>query len=342
MVSMLGFGGIRLGRVSEATAKRLLNEALDRGINFFDTAAVYGDSEDKVGAALHRRRGECIIASKAYNRDGRGFTKHLNESLRKLRTDHIDLYQLHDISRPEDWNQITAPKGMIEAAQRAQRQGKFRFLGVSGHEPKLLMRAMRLGIFDTVQVGYSPVNLAPEGTVLPLAQKLDMGVINMKPLAGGELVVRPHRTAGRGEVSAPQALNFCWSNPAISVVIPGTWQFGELRQNVAAARRWRKLTPAQRERLVRCAGQLGKDFCRGCGYCLPCPEKIDIPAALRLLGQVRRYKEDWDTMHRARRGYGKLERTIDHCIDCGRCERHCPYGLPIRKYLAEAQQRLGG
>ena len=197
--------------------------------------------------------------------------------------------------------------------------------------------------FEAIMLSYNVLNdeLVDE-EILPLAKENDLGVIVMKPLAGGALTAKPD-DSGSGAVgaegvgiTATQALRFVLANDAVTVAIPGMTNIGELEENVAVGESFRGLTEEEKAELREAAEVLGKDFCRGCGYCQPCPQGVRIPIILRHAGYYSRYGlVDW-----AKGRYRMVEVKADACIECGKCEEKCPYDLPIIEKLKEAHAWL--
>lgn len=327
-VRSLGLGGIPVRDRDWDTALEVVRLALDRGIDFIDTARGYGDSEAKIGAAVGARRRQVYLASKTPARDAAGARRDLLTSLRELRTDYLDLYQLHGVDEKEDLERCLAPGGALEALQQAQQAGEVRFIGITGHNPRLLQEALKTGAFDTVMV---PVNILDrfifnaEETLLPLARELDVGVIAMKPLGGG-VIKEP-----------PLALRYTLSQ-AVDIAIPGMGTVAELEENIQIAGAFQPLTAAEYEGLVREVKALGREVCRQCGYCLPCPEGINIREVFRLEGMYDRYERKRE----AQALYRELPVLPKACVRCGTCEKRCPYDLPIRDKLVRAAAKLGG
>jgi len=205
-VSVIGFGAIKLPQISEKQASEVLNLALDLGINFIDTARNYGDSERKIGMALRKRRDEFYIATKTAARTYEGAMRDLETSLRELRTDHIDLWQLHNVSDLENWEAVMAPGGALEAAQQAKEEGKVDHIGISIHRAlDVMKKAITCGKFETIMVLYNPLDEENTGSeIIPLAHKHGVGVIAMKPLSGGKLTLSLSDEERREETSPLQ------------------------------------------------------------------------------------------------------------------------------------------
>lgn len=325
-VRCLGLGGIPVRDRSWDESQAVLRRALKLGINFIDTARGYGDSEAKIGAALADRRASVYLASKTPERTAAGARADLARSLAELKTDYLDIYQLHGVDEEEDLERCLKPDGALAALKEAQRQGKIRFIGITSHNPGLLRKALVTGEFDTVMV---PVNILDrfifnaEERLLPLARELGIGIIAMKPLAGG-VIKEPSK-----------ALRYTLSQ-AVDVVIPGMGTVAEVNENVRLASEFSPLTPEEYEDLVREVKALGNEVCRQCGYCLPCPEGINIREVFRLEGMFDRYERKRE----AQELYGELTVKTEACVRCGQCETKCPYDLPIREKLVKAGDKL--
>ncbi|MGB9847437.1 MAG: aldo/keto reductase, partial [Desulfotomaculales bacterium] len=194
-VSLIGFGGIPIQRVNNEAAAVVLQAALAAGINFFDTARGYTDSEEKFGLVLGKGGLHPVIATKSMARTREEMAADIERSLKNLQVDYIDLYQLHNVRSREDLRQVLAPDGALAALREAQAAGKVRHVGITGHVVDVLAEAVQTGEFETVQFPFNAVEREGAARLLPLAEKLDMGVIVMKPLAGGAL--RPVRLALR-------------------------------------------------------------------------------------------------------------------------------------------------
>lgn len=339
-LSVIGFGAIKLPRISKEESGKLLHSALDKGINFIDTADCYGDSEEKIGLALKGRRKEFYLATKVDERDAQGVRAKLERSLKRLRTDWIDLLFFHDV-RGSEYEKIFQIGGM-EELEKAQQEGKIRAIGISIHGSFTLMRqAIECGAFAALMVAYSALDedrLTAE--LLPLAAAKGVGLIAMKPLAGGRLGDLP--SAGwdkklfKGESPAQIALRYVISNPYITCSIPGMMSLLELEENWQVGQRPRDLSLAELKKFMEIAATAGKGFCRNCGYCLPCPEGIPIPDILRFENYYLHYGlKDW-----AKYQYKALKINALSCSNCELCLSRCPFGVPIPSGLKIAHQIL--
>lgn len=339
-ISVIGFGAIKLPLLSQKECEVLLNKAIDGGINFVDTADCYGDSEEKIGLALKGRRKEFYLSTKIDERDGIGVRNKLERSLRRLRTGWIDLVLFHDV-RGSEYDRIF-DSGGLEALEEARREGKILEIGISIHQSLPIMRgAIESGAFSTLMVAYSAFDedrLA--GELLPMAHTMGLGLIAMKPLAGGRLTGAPsvptRKRPIQGESLAQMSLRYVLSNPNITCAIPGMTELHELEENLQVGRELRELTIEEVKSLMECVGKAGKGFCRNCGYCLPCPEGIPIPDIFRIEGYWSRYNlKGW-----AREQYRSLAVKADACSGCEQCLEACPYGVAIPEKLRTAHETL--
>jgi len=317
MVSELGFGGIPITRLELNEAADLVRHCFDQGVNFFDTAHAYRDSEAKIGAGLAGVRDKVYLATKSMVRDAKGATENLEESLRHLRTETIDLFQFHNLYKPEMLEQILAPGGAYGALDKARDQGKVRHLGFSSHNIDAAIAACRTGLFATVQIPFNFVEHDPADKLFGVARERDMGIIAMKPLGGGML--------GRAE------LCFGFLRQYQDVVpIAGVQSRDEIDEIVEIYRAGRPLSQAGREEIERIKAELGGKFCHRCGYCQPCPEGVNIPLVLLFKSQTKRFPIQF-----ALERNQEVMKTAEGCAQCGECEAKCPYELPIPELIKE-------
>lgn len=323
-VTAISFGALPIQRHTMADAAPVLTAALDAGINFIDTARAYSDSEEKIGQHIAARRSEYYLATKSMARDKAGMAKDIDISLSQMKTDYIDLYQIHNIKAQQDFDAVMAPGGALEALQEAQQAGKIGHIGVTGHSLPLLIEAVKTNHFSTVQVPFNFIETGALDELFPLAKSLDVGRIVMKPLGGGQ--VR----------SVDLALRFLLEHD-ISVAIPGMDKVEQIAQNIAPAQRFQALTAEEKLILKAEAEQIGPNFCRRCGYCLPCVAGIDIPTMFIFHLQYACYGLE-DAIPKR---YAALQAKASDCIECGACEARCPYDLPIRDRLKQVARDLG-
>ncbi len=340
-VSVISFGAIKLPRIGGRECAVLLNRALDGGINFIDTADCYGDSEEKIGQALSKRRREFYLSTKVDERDGPGVRAKLERCLRRLRTDSIDLLLFHDV-RGDEYERIFDHGGM-EELKKARKEGKIVHIGISIHNSLSMMkRAIESDEFSVLMVAYSALDEDRlTADLLPLASARKVGVIAMKPLAGGKLGFTPSDwdAARFGEESPAQiAIRYVLLNRNVTCAIPGMMAMNELDENLRVGQIPRRLSPEQIKAFMEISARAGKGFCRNCGYCLPCPEGISIPDVFRFENYHRYYGlKDW-----ARAQYRALARDARACSECGGCIEKCPYGVPVPSNLKSAHKVLTG
>jgi len=310
-VSRVGMGGIPLTRPTEADAADLVRRAVELGVTFFDTARGYGDSEKRLGMGLKGRRGEVVIATKG----GAKALEQIEESLRQLQTDYIDVWQFHGVNT-ESAYEFVMTQGPYEQAQQALRDGKIRHLGLTSHTPDVAARAVESGDYETVQF---PLNLLyPEAIerLAPAAKEHDVGLIGMKPFAGGRLD------------NANLAIRYLLQFDNI-VPDPGIEKPEEIEEIVGIVNSgaW-DLTAEDQQAIERTREKVGTVFCRRCGYCSPCPEGVAIVPLMNVDILAELWDPEWF--------FSFIEEPIASaakCIDCGACEEKCPYNLPIREMI---------
>ncbi len=301
------FGALPVQRASMDEAVKILRKALDGGINFLDSARGYSDSEEKIGAALSSRRGEFFIATKTPAKNGIELKKDLETSLGKLKTDHIDVYQFHNpgfVPQPGD------ETGLYDAALEVKAQGKIRFIGISNHRLTVAREAVESGLYDTLQFPFSYLSTEEEIGLTKLCAEKNVGFIAMKALSGGLIT----------DIFAAQA----WMAQFANVVpIWGIQRESELDELFQAMKQIGGITPEQQAKIVKDRSELGGEFCRGCGYCLPCPAEIPINTAARIsLLMTRAPVAGFLT-----EDFQKTMSKIENCQRCGHCTSGCPYNL---------------
>jgi len=317
-VSRVGFGGIPIQRLTEGEAVKVVQRCLDLGITFYDTATGYTTSEERIGKAIAGRREQVIIATKTPGRDKATAEEHLELSLKRLNTDYIDLWQFHNVSTFETYEQVLGPNGAMEAAQEALRAGKIGHIGITSHSLDMALQAVPSGFFETIQFPFNFVTHEPAKELVPLAQAHDVGFIAMKPLAGGLL--------DEANLAIKYLLQFDSVLPD-----PGIQKIEEIEQIVDIVNGSWELTSREQQELERIRAEVGTRFCRRCGYCQPCPEGVHIPVMMNI-------HSFWKRMPAERFFSGWIAQAVEsarHCVQCGECEEKCPYDLPIREMLVE-------
>ena len=322
-ISRLGFGGIPIQRIDAEGTKVLMHQLKDAGVNFIDTARGYTVSEEYLGYALEGIREDFVIATKSMSRTKDAMAADIEVSLRNLRTDYIDLYQVHNAT-PEQLQQVVAPGGALEALQEAKAAGKIGHIGLTAHSLDTFKMALDMDWVETFMFPYNIVETQAEKLIAEAAKK-NIGFIDMKPLAGGAIE------------DATLALRYICANPNVTVVIPGMAEPKELQQNIAAVSDTSPITAEEKAKFLEVRSQLGTQFCRRCNYCQPCSAGINISGAFLFDGYLSRYGlADW-----AKSRYATMEKKASDCIGCGACEDRCPYNLPIRQMLKQVAQDFG-
>ena len=334
-VGLLGLGGANHARVSQEELTRMLDRGLEVGANCLD---LYWNCEDQIGPAVKGRRHDFVLMSKIevspgqidrLPEDKQDAGIQIDESLRRLGTDYIDVCQLHYVTDDDAFDRICAPNGVLERMLKAQQQGKVRFLGITSHHPTVLARAIKTGHFAELMIPFNVVRRQygqdPAVGLFDLAQRLDVGIVIMKPFSYG----RMHRNLVR-------ALQFIVAHP-VTVVIPGATSMEQWNLDIRAVQQFGGMNPTERERCRDEAWLLQEPHCTGCRYCLPCPAEMNIPQLYRMEQYVRTFGlTEWLSAERI----GKLFIDTSQCVDCGTCEEHCPRNLPIRERLEDAAQLL--
>ncbi|NBG87305.1 aldo/keto reductase [Isachenkonia alkalipeptolytica] len=319
--SVIGFGGIPIQRISDEEGIEVVKTCLESGINFIDTARGYGKSEEVIGKAIAGNRDQWVLATKSMARDYQGMKKDIETSLNNLQTHCIDLYQLHNVRKMEEYEEIMSEKGAYKALKEAKEAGKIKAIGFTGHDVDMAERAVDSKKFASIQFPYNIVESQGE-KVFEKAKKQGIGVIVMKPLAGGAIE------------DGSLALKYILNNPNISVIIPGMDSIAQVKENAAVSLKDYGLTGQEQEKIEEIQGKLGNRFCRRCGYCAPCAVGINIPAQFLMEGYYSRYNlKEW-----AKTRYDALDKKASDCIKCGDCEPRCPYDLPIREMLEEVEE----
>jgi aryl-alcohol dehydrogenase-like predicted oxidoreductase len=307
MVTRTAFGALPIQRVSMDEAKVILRNAYEAGINFFDTARAYSDSEEKIGNALSDVREDIVIATKSGAGSGEQLTSDVHTSLEKLKTDYIDVLQLHNAQPlPEPGEKA----GRYDAAVELKKQGLIRHIGISNHRVDVAAAAVKSGNFETLQFPLSMVSAERDLALVDLCKEHNVGFIAMKAMAGG--LIRNTRAA------------FAFLRQFDNVVpIWGIQRRSELDEWLRYDAEEVELDDELRTAVKIEREELAGDFCRACGYCLPCPVEIPIPMAARMSLLLRRMpsarflEESWrERMLR-----------IENCLECGQCASRCPYGL---------------
>lgn len=308
-----GFGALPVQRCDDETAVKILRKAYEGGMTFFDTARAYTDSEKKIGMALSDVRKNIFIATKTGAKDTEEMKRHLETSLNNMKTDYVDLYQFHLAGRcfaPGDGS------GMYELMEDFKRQGMIKNIGITCHKIGVAEECVESGLYATMQFPFSYLSGEREKNLVKMCKEKDMGFIAMKALAGGLI----------GNYKAAYAFIAQFDN-----VLPiwGIQRERELSQWLSCM----DDTPAMDDELLKIIEadrkELDGDFCRGCGYCMPCPQEITINQCARMSLMLRRSPSD-DLLEER---WQKEMKKIENCVNCGQCMTKCPYELKIPQLL---------
>ncbi len=310
IVKEIGCGGIPIQRVTQEVVNEMINTMLELGVNFIDTARGYSNSEELIGNALFKKRKYFIIATKSMARTYELMKKDIEISLNNLKTNYVDIYQLHNVSINEDYS------GALRALEEAKKDGKIRYIGITSHSLEMIEKVVDENTFDTIQFPYNIVERQGE-KVFKKANKKNIGVIVMKPLAGGAIN------------DYGLALKFILKNKNVSVIIPGMESPLQIIQNVDVINK--SISEKDVIKINTIKEKLKDNFCRRCGYCMPCPQGINIPFSFLCEGYYTRYNLKQWSIER----YNAMKIKPSACIGCRLCEKKCPYNLKICDKLKE-------
>ena len=324
-VNKNGFGALPIQRISIDDAVVLARRAYEAGMTFFDTARFYTDSEEKLGEAFDGMREKVCIATKTAAQNAEDFWKDLEVSLHNLRTDYIDIYQFHNPSfcpKPGDGT------GLYEAMLEAKAQGKIRHIGITNHRLAVANEAIDSGLYETLQFPFCYLATEKDLELVKKCKEADMGFIAMKALSGGLI----------NNSAAAYAFEAQYDN-----VLPiwGVQRRSELEEFISYIDNPPVMNDEIKVLIEHDRKELSGEFCRGCGYCMPCPKNVDIPGTFSFYNLI--YSENKKT---ARKGYmqctifRQTPTSASQCVGCGKCEQHCPQGIPIRKELKNASKEL--
>lgn len=320
------FGALPIQRVSMEEAVKLLRRAYDGGMRYFDTARAYSDSEEKLGEAFDGMRDKVFIATKTAAKTPEGFWRDLETSLKNLRTDYIDVYQFHCVQqcyRPGDGT------GMYECMLEAKKQGKIRHIGVTAHKIGVAKECAESGLYETMQFPFSYLSGKQELELVEICQKQNMGFICMKALAGG--LINNSRAAMAYMTQFDNVLPI-W----------GIQKESELDEWLSYMQDTPEMNAEIRAYIDKEQKELSGDFCRGCGYCMPCPQGITINQCARMSLMLRRApSKEWLSEY-----WQKEMAKIETCLHCNACASKCPYELNtpelLQKNLEDYKKVLAG
>ncbi|CEO14044.1 aldo/keto reductase [Paraclostridium sordellii] len=320
-INRIGFGGIPIQRVTQQDTNKIIDELINQGINFIDSARGYTVSEEYIGNAIEGKRDKFILASKSMSRTYEDMLKDVDITLKNFKTDYIDLYQLHNV-KSDEYENIFNDNMAYKALLDCKSQGKIKNIGITSHSIDTIKKAVRDEKFDTIQFPYNIVEDQAD-EIFREAHKRNIGIIVMKPLAGGAIN------------NAKLAIKYILSKEYIDVAIPGMDSVNQVLENISVLENL-DIDKEDELKIEDIRNQLGNRFCRRCEYCMPCPVGINIPMNFLLEGYYSRYNlKEW-----SKERYNSLDIKASDCVECGKCESKCPYDLPIREMLKEVTEKL--
>lgn len=317
-VEQNGFGALPIQRISKSEAVRLLRRAQEGGMTYFDTARAYTDSEEKLGAAFGGLRDKVVIATKTMAKSAEAFWDDLHTSLRQLGTDYVDVYQFHTppfCPKPGD------ESGLYDAMLQAKRQGKVRFIGITNHRLDVAHEAVSSGLYDLLMFPFSYISSEKELAVADACLEKGMAFVAMKALCGGLIT------------DSAAACAWVARHPGV-LPIWGIQRERELDEFLSYIPTPPQLDEGLRAVIERDRRELQGDFCRGCGYCMPCPQGIQINSCARASVMMRRAP----AINFLSEAGQEMMKKIEDCIGCGQCAAKCPYGLDTPALLQRNYQ----
>ena len=320
--SKLGFGAMHLPRVSPEESERLINKAIDMGINYFDTARAYQDSEEKLSRVIPKRRNECIITTRSHNwKMGIDvYIKDFETSLKTLKVERIDFYGLHSINKKDELDMVMGKH--LEFLKKAKEKGDIGHILISGHNHLVMAEAVKTGEFDMVFFPFNVIEKEPLETLINEANKRNVVTAVMKPLGGGVIP------------DIPLALRFFFDYD-VDLIVTGIASLRELEENFKIISENRKLTKEELLTLEKDVESLGKDFCRRCSYCQPCPSNIMIPFVHGIHQKCYGKPKDENIEYMLNTMAKRLLPSLKTCSECGQCEEKCPYELPTKQRIKD-------
>ena len=315
LVSRVGFGGIPITRVSCEQAQRCIHTAIDLGINFIDTAATYGDSEEKIGKAIKGHRDKLIIATKSVPSTPEGMIECIDQSLRRLQIETIDLYQFHYI---KDEQSLNKSLDLIPVLEKAKDQGKIKHIGATIHGVDYIPNVIEADVFETVMIALNFIVREAADIALPVAIKQDVGIIAMKPMAGG--CIDDPRLAFKYFMGMENVV------PIVGIESPE-----QIKQIVKILAEDTPATPEDLLAMGALRKQSGSHFCRRCEYCMPCEQGVDI---LRVM-ILKSFGKRLDPQSVIKGVVAEAVQSLENCTQCRECEKKCPYNLGILETFEE-------
>ncbi len=317
-ISRIGFGAIPIQRLGDNDAVAVVKRCLELGVTYLDTANAYTTSEARIGRALQGWSKRVVLSTKTQSRTAEGVAAHLEQSLKAMRVDTIDLYQLHNVSTFADLEEVLAPGGPYDVVKKAMGEGRVKHVGITSHQIDVARESVKTGRFETVMYPLNFIVHEPGEELLALAEQHEVGFIAMKPFAGGMID------------NASLAIKYLLQYANV-VPIPGIERIAEIEEVVRIAEGPWELTVDERAEIERIRSETGHRFCRRCDYCQPCTAGIPISVALAFTTMVRRMPRETVVT-----GWiADAQEKAAGCTSCGDCEERCPYNLPIREMLSE-------
>ena len=318
MVSKIAFGAIPIQRLSMEKAVSVVRGCINMGVNFIDTANGYSDSEEKIGEAIKDvPRGDIIIATKSGARDKKTYLEHVDLSLKRMKTDYIDIHQFHGISSKETYDQVLSEDGAYQGMLEAIKAGKVRFPAFSSHSVPYACEIMKDGKFVAVQLPFNYIDNEALNEAIPLAKQLDIGFIAMKPFGGGLL--------SDANLSVKYLMQFDSIVPD-----PGIEKLSEMEEIIKIIQSGAKLTEEDKTAIEQVKKELGSVWCHRCEYCMPCPQKIPISITLNVKSVMKRMP-----FNKVQEFMGAGIANARTCTECRACVSRCPYDLDIPALIKE-------
>ena len=338
-ISVISFGGLPLFFMPVEEAAKLINAAIDEGVNYIDCdeggnqfvpKVVYEDTKNKLGQVLKTRRDEvkvgikCMFAKK--DEVARDIDKALEYIFKGTSREVIDIFHIAHVDVDEKLDLLLSPEGGLAAAEEAKREGKIDHILVASHNPKVLIRTLKTGRFDVAEFPFTIIEQEYLKEVIPYCKENDIGTIVMKPIGGGQL----------GECAT---LSLRWiMQHNLDVIIPGMKTMDELKQNIPIGHNYVPLTAEELKELEDVSRPIGEEYCHRCGYCLPCPQGIHV------LSQIDLFKTTLFTLVQKREMYKQVKargtKTASDCVACGECIEKCPFKLPIPEIMERMRDAL--
>ena len=313
-VKKMGWGGIPIQRVSEQEGIAVVQAVVEMGVDLLDTARGYTNSEYRIGLALKKANKPVILSSKSPVRSEKIYEE-VQESLRQLQAQKINIYHLHNVSKVEDYQKVMEPGGAYEGLQRAKAEGLIDHIGLTSHSLDLLEKVLQEDHFDVIMACYSFLEPEAAKKVFPLARAKDVGLLTMKPFSGGVIE------------DAGLALRFVLSTPDI-IPIPGMETMTMAQENWKIFTAVHPLSEDDQARIQQVRQQFDRQFCRRCDYCQPCSEGINIQLMMGLKSVIRRFGSPDEISW-----IKGLAEKARNCTECGDCLPRCPYQLPIPELI---------